>query len=152
MLRWKGNDWTKANTIIWKLLLITIKLTICQWSMDANLHIILPLPRPHNSLYCIEALFFYWQKMFAPKCQLSVFLLSFVSVYSYEYNKGSSLRLFNLVMCHQAHSSLLQKHTEVTDPVATCCFCGSRAGLHLSAAVFCYTGLGVMRNCTFREE
>lgn len=25
------------------------------------------------------------------------------------------------------------------------------AGLHLSAAVFCYTGLGVIWNCTFRE-
>lgn len=140
------------TAIIWKLLLITIKLPICQWSMDANLHIMLALPRLHSSLYHTDPSFFYCQKMFVVKCLLSVFLFHFESVYSHEYNKGSSLRLFNLVMCHQAHSSLFQKHTKVTHPVATCCFWWSRAGLHLSAAVFCYTGLGVIWNCTFKEE
>lgn len=139
------------TAIIWKLLLITIKLTICQWSMDANLHIMLPLPRPHSSLHHIDPSF-YCQKMFTVKCLLSVLLFSFVSVYSHEYKRGKSLRFFNFVRCHQAPSSLLQKHTKVTHPVATCCFWGSRAGLHLSAAVLCYTGLGVIWNCTFKEE
>lgn len=85
-----------------------------------------------------------------------VFLFSFASVYSYEYNKGQSSVLRD--------NSAYWRATKLTPPCSKSklnWLCGhlvfaektgSRAGLHLSAAVFCYTGLGVTWNCTFREK
>lgn len=137
---------------------MTIKITIYQWPMDANLHIILPLPRPHSSLYHIHGNLFCWQRTFAVKCQVSVLLFNFASVYSYEYNKGTD----RWVLCDDSACWCATKYTPPCSkgmlnwltlwPHVVSQKRASRAGLYLSAAVFCYPGLGVIRNCTFREK